>query len=156
MINTGRPKVYLAGTISGSTYGEANSWRESAVKQLNEWNIDGASPMRWKEHLSDEDDLHKLGYNKNVMSTQKGIMTRDFWDVHTCDVMLVNLLDSKIVSIGTVMEMAWAYKRRIPVVVVMEEGNIHEHAMLNETICYRVGSVEEGLTVVRKILDYSV
>jgi len=81
-------------------------------------------------------------------------MTRDFNDCSTCDVLLVNLLGASKVSIGTVMEIAWAYQNRTPVVVVMEqEGNPHEHAMIREAIGFRVHTMGEAIAVVRTILD---
>ncbi len=36
---------------------------------------------------------------------------------------------------------------------VMEETNIHRHAMLSETIDFLVESVDEGIEVVKAILE---
>ena len=45
---------------------------------------------------------------------------------------LVNFLGATKVSIGSVMEIAWADYGRKPIILVMEEGNIHSHSMVNE------------------------
>lgn len=80
-------------------------------------------------------------------------MTRDFYDCTTCDILLVNLLGAKSVSIGTVMEIAWAYQKRTPIVLAIEsEGNIHEHLMIDEARGFRVPTLQEALDVVVSIL----
>ena len=88
------------------------------------------------------------------MTTQKGIVTRDRWDVTTSDVIIANFFEATNVSIGTVMEIAWADLERIPVIAIMEEGNLHEHAMLNECIHYKVDTIDAAIDVARKILTY--
>jgi hypothetical protein len=50
------------------------------------------------------------------------------------------------------MEIAWAYERRIPMVIVMEEGNIHTHAMVDECADFTVQTMEEGLKLATDIL----
>jgi hypothetical protein len=81
-------------------------------------------------------------------------MTRDRFDATRCDVLLVNLLGAKTVSIGTVMEIAWADNVRTPIVVAMEaKGNLHEHAMITEAIGFRVPTLEEAIDVVKAIID---
>ena len=149
------PKVYLGGIISGLRFDKANAWREEAIKKLTAYNIKAASPLRGKDHLKDKTVLHKKGFEGNVMSTQKGITTRDRWDVMTCDLVIMNLLGAEGCSIGCSMEIAWADLCRTPVILVMEKrGNPHEHAMLLECIDYRVDTMEQAIEVARKILIY--
>jgi len=57
------------------------------------------------------------------------------------------------VSIGTMIEAGWADSYRKPIVLVMEEeGNVHDHAILNEAVGFRVGSLEAGVNIVRALL----
>lgn len=152
--------VYLAGPITGLTFDGCTDWREYAIKSLADAGIKGLSPMRAKEYLRDAGVLPALKNAKEdyeyakygVMSTSRGIMTRDFFDATRCDVTLVNFQGAKIVSMGTVMEVAWAYQKRTPVVAVMEEGNIHEHGMINEAIGFRLETLDEALNVIKSIL----
>lgn len=149
------PKVYLGGIISGLTFEEANLWREEAIKKLARYNIIGASPLRGKDHLKDTTVLHKKGFEGNVMSTQRGITTRDRWDVRTSDVIIMNLLNAKTASIGCSMEVAWADMLGIPVILIIEkDGNPHEHAMLLQCVGYRVETVDQAIEVARKVLIY--
>ncbi len=148
MINT---KVYLAGPISGTSYGESTDWRKRAADKLDSFSLLGFSPMRGKAYLSKEDQIAD-SYNDHTMSSITGINIRDYNDVITSGAILVNLLEAKKVSIGTVMEIAWARAHNIPVVLVMEkEGNIHDHGMLTYN-CIRVSSLWEGLECIIQLL----
>src|ERR1051326_6167244 len=101
-------KVYLAGPISGSNYTKTTEWREYAKNLLLDHNIKGYSPMRGKAYLSKEEKI-KDSYSDHTMSSITGINVRDYNDCKTADAVLVNFLDcGDRVSIGTVMEIAWA------------------------------------------------
>ena len=146
--------VYLAGPITYLDYAGAVNWREHAIRYLSP--IRGLSPMRAKEFLSDVKEFTMNGdaYKAvNVLSSNRGIMTRDHFDVMNCDVVIANLLGADRVSVGTVMEMAWCHTYRKPLIAVMEpEGNPHDHGMVNEAIGYRVDNLEEGLDIAKAVL----
>lgn len=109
--------------------------------------------MRGKEYLIAVEEIQGA-YNDKVMSCSRGIITRDRFDATRCDVLLVNLLGAKKVSIGTVMEIAWADAHRIPIIVVIEpEGNPHEHPMIDEVTGFRATSLTEALAVAIKVLQ---
>lgn len=147
-------KVYLAGPITGLTFGEAEDWRSYAKRQLATANITGYSPLRAKDYLLERGVLsgHPGAYNDQVLSSAKGILNRDRWDVMTCDVMLVNFLGATATSIGTVMEIAYADAYRKPVVVVMEHENLHHHAMLDSSVGWIVTDLDFGIELVKAIL----
>lgn len=142
--------VYLAGPISGLNYIGATTWRDVAVKQLAKHSIEGLSPMRAKDYLSGIEDLDKncLEYGAiNVMSSPKGITTRDRWDTQRCDIVLANFLKAERISIGTLLELGWADSVRTPIIAVMEKGNVHEHAMVDQIISFKVETLEEALNI---------
>ena len=147
--------VYLAGPIAGLDYLGATNWRDYAEIELARHAIKGLSPMRAKEYLAEFTNFSATceGYaDLSPMSGPRGIMTRDRFDATRCDVLLVNFLGAEKISVGTVMEVAWADLRRTPIVCVMEPGNIHEHAMLNEAIGFRTSTLDDGLHIVKAIL----
>lgn len=145
--------VYLAGPISGLSFDGATDWREEAIKYLKRFDIKGLSPLRGKEYLKKEKEI-KDSYENTALSSSRGIYTRDRYDCMTCNVILVNLLGAKRVSIGTVMEMAWTDSIKTPIVAIMEkEGNPHDHAMVKEAIGFRVETLKEGLDIVTTILS---
>lgn len=151
--------VYLAGAITGKSFGDATDWREYVRTRLSP-GIVGLSPLRTKSYLENETVIGDCYDTQNgvstPLSTSRGIMTRDFFDCQNCDVVLANLLETKIVSIGTVMECAWAYAFNKPLIIVMEEeGNLHEHAMIREATGFRVTTVDDAILIANSILtDY--
>ena len=150
-------KVYLAGPIRGLNWKETNSWREVVAKYLPS-HIVALSPLRGKEEYLSKPgvgDLDRIkdAYTEYPLSTPLAILGRDRWDATRCDVLFVNLLDADKVSIGTVMEIAWADSKRIPILLVMEDkNNIHEHAMLTNSITWRVNTLDAGVDLLKKIL----
>lgn len=144
-------KVYLAGAISGLTYKDGQDWRTYVTNDLAQSGIDGFSPLRAKDYLSNHGELTG-SFDEFPMSTARGIMTRDHYDCMSADVILVNLKDAQKVSIGTVMEVAWAHAYRKPLVMVMESGNIHEHPMIDEAVGFRVDNLDAALHIIKAIL----
>lgn len=144
--------IYLAGPISGVTYDGATEWRERMAAALDTKETKTFSPMRGKEYLKAQGTLHSGTYD-GTMTGAKAIMGRDFFDCTRSTVVVINLLNTKKVSIGTVMELAWCYQAQIPTIVLMEPGNIHDHVMANEACTYKVGSIEEAISVAKVLLN---
>lgn len=144
--------VYLAGPITGLTYTGATNWRDKLSKDLNSDKVECLSPMRGKQHLLEAGVLHSGNYD-GILTTGKAITRRDYFDCTRADCVLVNLLGAEKVSIGTVMEIAWAYQAKIPTVVIMERNNVHNHVMVNEASHYIVESVEEAIGVIRYLFN---
>jgi nucleoside 2-deoxyribosyltransferase len=148
-------KVYLAGPIAGLDYAGATDWRRQVAAELQEDGIEAYSPMRAKEYLRHIESFAKdcTPYGAgNVLSSNRGITTRDRWDATRCDLLFVNLLHAKSVSIGTVIEIAWADLLRIPIVCAMEKENPHEHGMILEMIGFRLPTLIEAVDIAKAIL----
>jgi len=143
--------AYLAGPITGLSFDGAVDWREEFIKQMPV-EIDGMSPLRGKVYLEGTKNI-AASYEKIVLSSARGITTRDYNDCKRCDILVANLLGADTISIGTVMEIAWAKSFQIPVVAIMEpEGNVHEHPMITECIGFRVETLEEAANIVKVVL----
>ena len=150
-------KVYLAGSIRGLNYNEATEWREKVKIELSKYGIDGYSPMRAKSYLKPINDVGvdrlKDSYAEHPLSTMKAIVCRDFLDCTKSNLIIVYLKGAKEVSMGTIMEIAWAYQARVPIVLVMEKaGNIHEHGMITQCCDFRVETLDEAIEIVKAIL----
>jgi nucleoside 2-deoxyribosyltransferase len=140
--------VYTAGPITGCDYNGCTEWREW-VKNNVDGQIATISPMRGKQFIKE-----RSGYGIGVspLASVKGINTRDYFDVQRCDAVFVNFRGASKISIGTVMEIAWARAFNKPVVCVMEKNNIHNHSMLNYACGYIVETLEEGVMVLEALL----
>ena len=159
--------AYLAGAITGESFAGATDWREYVKTNLNP-GIAGLSPLRAKDYLAQEKEIGDSYEDFDMpLSSSRAIMTRDFFDCQNCDIVLANLLGTKKVSIGTVMEIAWAYAFNKPLILVIEpavsestgftasEGNIHEHAMIREATGFRVDTIDKAIFIANAVLtDY--
>lgn len=149
--------VYLAGPISGLTYANATDWRRYSKDFLKGYNIVGLDPLRGKDYLINETSIADK-YDAHTMSTSRAIMVRDYFDCNNVGLILANFLGAKRISIGTVMECAWAYSARIPLILCMEKsGNVHDHSMIREAAGYHVDTLSEGLHIaVSTLSDYLI
>lgn len=113
------PKVYLAGPIKGLSYDEATDWRVDAREQLARQGMDGFSPMRAKHFLKDSISISTYPtFYDNVIANPTAIVSRDRYDVMSCDMMLINVQGASSVSLGTAVEIGWADAFRKPMVLV--------------------------------------
>lgn len=137
--------VYLAGSISGMTYEDATEWRRKADILLKQTgiNFNSVDPMRGKENLFGSSELP----HESPKHPAKHIWLRDKYDVESCDGMIVNFLNCKRVSIGTCVEIGMGVEQEIPIIVIMEENNIHNHPFITEPAYRVVRTLEEAIDV---------
>lgn len=144
--------VYLAGPITGLSWEESVAWYEVVDKRFPP-HIIPVMPLRGKTWLQDEVSIKDNYTAMHPLSTEAGIMTRDKLDVMRADALLVNLLGAKSVSIGTVIEIAWAHMHQKPVVVVMEKDNIHQHSMVRGCASMVVETLDLGIDTIIRIVS---
>lgn len=143
--------AYLAGPITGLSYDNAIDWREEFISYMPE-DIECMSPLRGKTYLDGVDNI-SASYEDYVLSSARGITTRDYNDCKRCDILVANFLGSTKISIGTVMEIAWAKSFQTPVIMIMEEtGNIHEHPMISECVGFRVKTLKKAADIAKVVL----
>lgn len=142
--------IYLAGPIAGLNYKESTDWRQNVIDSIDS-KIECLSPLRKKQYLKNCGTLDGT-FDNWPLSTQRGIYARDRFDCHRADLVLVNLYGAKIISIGTCMEIAWAAQNNTPVVLVMEDGNLHEHPMILEACPFIVNNLNEAIGLVHALL----
>jgi len=150
-------KVYLAGPIGGLTYDDAQDWRtltNGFIKHHSDGKIVCYSPLRYKRHIVSDGPLPAGPLDTHPMTTADGITCRDLYDCKTADLILVNFLGAKTVSIGTVLELGYAKAHDKPVIAVMEdEGNPHEnHSMLQKMWQFRFNNLESARSMVLDFL----
>lgn len=144
-----KPKLYLAGPITGLSWEECTDWRIDVALQLS--NVaECYSPLRHKQYLAAEQSIQDE-YKDTFFSSQRAIFGRDMFDVRTSDVLFVNFLGAKRVSIGTILEIGAAWEGRKTVVIVMEKDNIHQHSMVRELTPWVVETLQAGVDVVKSL-----
>lgn len=144
-------KIYLAGPISGCTFEGCTDWRGDFAELIPR-SIQCLSPMRGKNFLKKKGIISGSYEEDGPFATRRGIMTRDFFDCTRVDLVVANLLNAEKVSIGSCMEIAWTFQTRTPLIVIMEEGNIHEHPMILEATGFLVETIREAAFIAKTIL----
>lgn len=140
-------RVYLAGPITGLSYGEAVDWREEWAAWLTKLGHTPVTPMRGKAYLSRMRKLRPEGYEEFITSSAKGIYSRDCFDVAQCDVLLARFLGAEEVSIGTVMEIQRAHDYGKYILAIMEKDNPHRHAFVEQACSLVTETDEEALDI---------
>jgi hypothetical protein len=130
-------------------------WRNYVTENLPEFKC--LSPLRGKSYLKDvgkiDDSTQKSPGYRDFLASDQAIMARDSFDTLTCDAVFVNLLGATRVSIGTVMEIAWAWEKRKPIVICMESNNLHNHPMIRSSSPFVTTDLDSGIDLIKLIFD---
>ena len=144
-------KVYLAGPITHAvTWESAINWRQKCEKELIVSNIQAISPLRHvmqKKRSGEQswrwDDAYITMQCKN--------------DIMRCDAVLANLNNSSKVSIGTIIEIAWANMLQKPIVVILHRDtrlyNEYKYGILNVITPVRVDNLIDGIDMIKELLS---
>lgn len=146
-------KIYLAGRISGSTPEEVFGYFNGTKAVLRDlYGYEVLTPMMGKEYLRTEKKFAPEGY-KYPVSTDHAIVERDRWMVSQADIVYVNLMDTEHVSIGCMMELAWASILGKHTIIAFEKDNIHYHAFVLEAADIVFNSTEEAMQYLKDISE---
>ena len=148
-------KIYIAYPLTGRNFREVESYILDRVGTLNFFGYEVFHPLIFKSHLRKEKSLKAGGY-KHPLSCDHAIIERDFWMINHADIIYMNLLDAEKVSIGCMMELAWAYQLRKHVVLIMEEGNVHDHAFVREAADVLFDNEVDALNYLRKLINREI
>jgi len=144
--------LYLAGPIADCTYEECTDWRAHAAKKLPP-HIQPVSPMRGKTFLAKMKKISANAFENNPLCTDAGVSCRDGNDVKRSDALLVNVLGAKTVSIGTMIEFGMARAWEIPIILVMEKDNVHQHLMTRGMAGFVVDDLAVGIEIAISVLS---
>jgi hypothetical protein len=143
-------KIYCARPITGLGYKEIELYYNNITNKLITLGYNVLHPMIGKSYLSSETQFKSDGY-QNPLSTDHAIVRRDNWMVKQCDILLLNLLESKKVSIGCMMELAWGYDYNKHIITLMEDNNIHKHSFVIESSSVIFSTEQEGFDYLYKL-----
>ena len=136
-------KVYLAGQVTGlKDYGVA--WRKEICEKLEKKGIWGINPVRGRFLLGDE-----------LYFDEKFITERDINDMEDADAVLVNFLNTDVVSKGTFFEMGYCVAMGIPMIIVIEEDNVNKYFMSEYSATLVCDNLEEAIDYLEYMFIYS-
>jgi nucleoside 2-deoxyribosyltransferase len=143
-------RIYLAGPITGKSFDEVMNRYKEKTSVLTDFGYDVLSPMTAKGGLKGVTTFLSTGYGGPV-ANDHSIFERDRWMVTQADVVLADLSNATAVSIGTTMELAWASMLDKHTVLVMGEGNAHDHAFVKEAADVRFADLESAYDYLREL-----
>ena len=143
--------IYLAGPITGQTGEGVVSRYEEKIAILSDFGYTVYHPMLGKMNLRTETTFKSGGYDHPI-ANDHAIFERDHWMVSIADVVLADLSTSgDRISIGTMMELAWASHLGKHVILVMPDGNIHDHAFVREAATIRFPSLMDAYDYLKEL-----
>jgi len=145
-------KIYVSRPICGCSYPEVVGWYDQTIKKLRKMGYSVYHPMTNKKALRTETEFKAHGYG-NPESTNHAIFERDRWMTENCDVFITYLANAQIVSIGSMMELAWASLLGKHTIVVIDKENIHEHAFVLEAADLVLPTYEEAMKYLRSFIS---
>ena len=125
-------RIYCCHPISGAPVKQVFGYYDEVVKTLEDMGYIVLSPMTGKGQLRTELEFCAVGYEGCPAASNHAIFQRDMWMVRQADLVYANLLNTTRVSIGTMMELAWASLLGKHVIVAMEKDSYHRHAFVLE------------------------
>lgn len=148
-------KIYCTKPMRGYSYKEVVGYYNEIQEILEGQGWKVLNPMTGKKYLENEKEFKSTGYVQ-PLSCDHAIVERDRWMTKQADVLLVNLLRCKEVTIGTMFELAWAYDNGKHIITVMEPDNIHRHAFVLETSHVIYETINEALDYLEKLIKSEI
>ncbi len=132
-------KVYLAGFIQGAKLKECTEWRVKVRKYYEDQGVVFIDPMNGKNFATITKDGLKSSTPRN------SIVHRDYRCVTDADLIVVNMDtfgESRPLT-GTICELAWAWDKHIPIIMITDEPKYKDHPFLSYFASWVVPTVEE-------------
>jgi len=140
-------RIYLAGPIANLSHEQASQWRLYVETALPEFEV--FNPMVYNND-TENDNL------PNYNGTKRGgeIWQIDKTNLENSDLILANFTGSEKVSIGTAVEIGMAVQLNIPIIVVMENNNIHRHPFICVPAEFVCDNLDKAIDYCKFILEF--
>jgi hypothetical protein len=138
--------VYLAGIIDGNHIDNCNEWRNKIIAKYSNWkNAGNYGDISFLNPLNGETEIAKDGLSSNVPS--KVILIKDYNAIKSSKLFIVNMETFGVQRppIGTLMEIAFAYEFRIPIIMIAQEEVYKKHPFVSNMVHWYFDSVDEML-----------
>lgn len=159
-----RKFIYLAGPVLGCDKGEANDWRAEFSAKLGELGgytdaageplLVGVSPLRCEPLIGER---YGPNYPDAKFGTPGAIAAKNLLDVQTCDLTLAYFpreITKRKVSLGTVVELAWAKALGKPTILVSTAPVVREHPVIQACAPgWQLDTLDEALEVIHGVFN---
>lgn len=117
-----KPTIYLAGPVAAYDDG-GRAWRQDVIQTFGD-EYEFRSPLSWYNAPADELDIVDPPTDGDGEVSVRELVEMDKRLIRESDAVLVGYED--VQSIGTPMEVQYAYGRHIPVAIWNRDGTSHE------------------------------
>lgn len=146
-----RKHVYLAGPILGCDRKGANDWRyivDETLNAMSNGEIRGVSPLRCEPLIGEK---YGLDYPDPRFGVPRAIAAKNKYDVKNCELVLAYMPKGEL-SLGTLLEIAWADAYDKQIILVSDEPKIIKHPVLDATVDWKLETLEEACEVINGVL----
>ncbi len=115
--------IYLAGQVSGLSYAAVMN-RRAEIAAMFPAHIFVLNP------LDHQKDLKGVEVITPFMGDSDAIICECFWMIEYCDLVLVDLIGATQISVGACVEIGYAIRACIPIVVMIRADDMHQHPFI--------------------------
>lgn len=151
---SGHGSVYLAGPVTGLSYGQARyGWRAQFAHMLIP-GIRVLSPMRHENATFSEIAATDAS---NFKHKAKAIYQKDMLDIRRADVLFANLLNAGgVCAKGTLVEIGAAWAMGKFIVAAVEPDSLHDYPFVTEPAGAVVATLEDAASVINSLLSEGI
>lgn len=136
--------VYLAGPVSDVAFSYAKQWRQETALQLE---LRSGGQVKALNPLQNVTDV-----NDRLNGSRISLM-RDYNLLSKANLVLVNYIGVHTRSLGTAMEIGWAWARHLPIFIVLDERNPNgEYGWITSCATELFNDLNEAVDVVLEYL----
>ncbi|MCK9429010.1 MAG: hypothetical protein M0R17_03230 [Candidatus Omnitrophica bacterium] len=144
-------KIYLAGIISEKEIDLCRAWRSQIIDHYSNWKNSGKNygDVCFLNPLNGEDNIS--GLTSNIPPS--AIFIKDYNAIRISNLFIVNMdnFGSDRVNVGTILEIAFAYEAKLPILMITTDDMHKQHPFLSTMVNCYFTSVEELLE--KKIIN---
>ncbi len=126
--------VYLLGPIIGTSKQDMLGWRGEAKERLRSSGYKVLSPLTGEALLWPHKKIDTTAASRYPQGVGRSTWNADRARIKSCDIVLANFLGSKKVSIGSIIELTWAFEWSKLSVLIMSQRNPHRHPWIREVM----------------------
>jgi nucleoside 2-deoxyribosyltransferase len=147
--------IYLAGPMTGKTPEAAKAWRDHVIMELEPDGFVLTSPMRVETtYLKAKKAIaaDSFGERSTIAEMRpSAIYERDMFDVRNADIILANMNDADIASLGSSHEIGYADALgRATIILVARPGNLYrEHPIVAQAAGVIFDELPEAIHYIR-------
>lgn len=144
-------KVYLCGPITGQLYDDADRWRQHAARVIGMGRALGALDWEVRSPLYEKRQYDTGGPLPDSFEGDDAVADEDFEWIAESDAVIAYFKDAERASIGSCVELGYAYALGKPIITVVEKGSVHDHLFVRRVSTIIVPSLHKAIVQLKRL-----